>query len=363
MNGTPLRPWHAEHGARLVDFAGWEMPLYFSAILEEHHAVRHAAGLFDICHMGRLRLRGPRATDLLQAAVTNDVARLVPGRACYALLCTASGGIVDDLIIYREDEGFLAIPNASNREAVVAALERLREEGGWDAEILDQTAALGMVALQGPASLIILQKIAGAPLDDLRRFAIRPAAVAGIECLVARTGYTGENGFEVIGPAERTLELWQAMLAAGDAEGIRPAGLGARDSLRIEAGYPLYGHELTLETDPLTAGLERFVKLDKTDFLGKAALLKVKERGLARALIAFEMTQRAVPRQGCVIERGGAAVGEVTSGLFSPTLNKGVGMGYVESRCAAPGVEIAVRIHNKVFGARVAARPLYRREA
>jgi len=362
MQRTPLHQWHVSRKAKMTEFAGWEMPLYYSSILDEHSAVRNAAGLFDVCHMGRLWIHGPEDTPLLSYAFTNHVASMKIDQARYGLICSPSGGAIDDVIVYRRPAGFLVITNGINKDAVLEHLKEILDKRGWRAEAEDDPEISGMVAIQGPASVGILQKIASAPLDEIRKFRLQSMKVGEIKCLVARTGYTGEDGFELIPDAGQTVEIWEALLEAGENEGLRPTGLGARDSLRIEAGMPLYGNELRADVNPLFAGVEPYIKFAKPDFCGKHAMLHWTIDNSTRYLVAFEMLERAVPRTGCLIESGRDTIGEVSSGVFSPTLRKGIGMGFVELPYRHPGSEIAVRIGRKEFPARVVERPLYKRK-
>lgn len=363
MKKTPLYDWHVAHGAKIVEFAGWEMPLYYTSILDEHKTVRTAVGVFDVSHMGRVRIDGRHGLHLLQFTFTNDVETLEVGQARYGLFCNASGGVIDDAIVYRLEDHFLLIPNASNKEAVLRHLNHMATDHSWDARIDDMSAAFGMFALQGPQAQTILQALCEEPLQSIKRFRAQRMNVDKVQCIVARTGYTGEDGFEVICPAERTASLWDALERAGQAKGLQPAGLGSRDSLRIEACLPLYGHELTDETNPLFAGLRQFVKLNKPNFIGKNAMLHWTLDDSNRLLAAFVMNERAVPRQGCPVLFKGQEIGVVTSGLFSPTMNQGIGMAYIECAYVRPGTQIQVRIHNKLFNATVAERPLYKRPA
>jgi aminomethyltransferase len=313
--------------------------------------------------MGRLKIIGPQGLDLVQMAFTNDIERLEPGRSRYGLICNPEGGVIDDAIVYRLDDGFLMVPNATNKETVLPWLLQLAEEKGFDTTVEDQTPSTGMMAVQGPLVVEILSGLAGASLDPTPRFGFCQTEIAGVSCMASRTGYTGEDGFELICPVEETIALWEAIHQAGSPRGLLPAGLGARDSLRIEACLPLHGHELTEQTDPLAAGLGLFVKMGKADFVGKSALERRSEHDRPRRLAAFEMTERAVPRQGCLVEIDGRVVGEVTSGLFSPTLGKGIGLAYIQAPHARPGTPIALRIHKKIFAGRVVKRPIYKRQA
>jgi len=363
MNQTPLYEWHVSHGAKMVDFAGWMMPVYYSSILDEHHAVRTAAGLFDVCHMGRLRVSGTGAFDLLQYAFTNDLEGMAAGRAKYGLFCNADAGVLDDAIIYRLANAYLVVPNASNKDRILAHLQQLIADRGLAVQIEDQSASTGMAALQGPASKVILNSLASERVDAMPRFSSAMMKVAGIEAMVARTGYTGEDGFELICDASQIVALWDAAYQAGQAHGLKPAGLGARDALRIEACLPLYGHELSLQTNPLFAGLRVFIKLSKSDFVGKRRMEDWRTDEHTRHLVAFAMVDRAIPREGCEVHGEHGVIGQVTSGVFSPILKQGIGMAYIESAYVRPGTKIYILIRNKQYEAKVMERPLYRAEA
>jgi len=342
----------------MVDFAGWALPIFHSGILEEHHVVRQAAGLFDVSHMGRLRIEGPHAFALLQLALTNDLSALQPGRGRYTLLCLENGGTLDDAIAFRlADEAFQLIPNAVNKDAVLAHLLGLRARNDFRVEIIDQTDSTAMLALQGPSSARILADLSPEPIDELRFFAHMDAMIGGIACCVSRSGYTGEDGFEISCAAGQGEALWTAILEAGQPHGLLPAGLGARDSLRIEAGLPLYGHELSREINAAYSGLDFAIKLEKSDFIGKQAVAAASRDGRERVLSGFCLSVRAVPREGFAIARNGAEIGRVTSGVFSPTLGRGIGMAYIEARHAVIGAPIEVAIRQKAAPAVIVERP------
>jgi aminomethyltransferase len=355
---TPLHAWHVAHGARMVPFGGWSMPVpYPSGILAEHRATRAAAGLFDISHMGRVELVGPDAPALLQRTTTNDVRALAEGRAQYSLLCNEAGGTLDDLIVYRLPDRYLVVVNAGCRER---DLRWWREQGrGLDAEVLDRTPEIAMIALQGPAAEMLLQPICSAPLDRMRYYTATRAQVCGLDVLLARTGYTGEDGFELMPASAEAVALWEALLARREPAQPAPAGLGARDTLRLEAGMALYGHELTDEISPLEAGLGRVVKLDKGEFVGRAALRAQQAVGLTRQLVGFEMGDAAIPRQGYPLVASEETVGVVTSGSFGPSVERSIGLGYVPPTLAAPGTELAVLVRGRAAPARVRALPFW----
>ena len=326
LKRTPLRDFHAAHGGRLVDFAGWEMPVQYRSILEKHKAVRRAAGLFDVSHMGEVDVRGPEAAKFLNHLVTNDIAKLFPGRVLYSPMCYPDGGVVDDLLVYMRgvDDYFLCI-NAGNIEKDLAWIRG--QAAAFQVTITDRCADYALLAVQGPRAAAIVQSLSGAKLGLVKYYHFTEATVAGIHCLASRTGYTGEDGFELYHAAGDAVALATAVLEAGQPHGLELAGLGARDSLRLEAGYPLYGHEITAEISPLTAGLGWTVKLDKgVDFVGRAALVAEKERGGARKVVFFKTGDRRIVRADTpVIDAAGATVGRVLSGTLSPILNEAIG--------------------------------------
>jgi glycine cleavage system T protein (aminomethyltransferase) len=358
---TPLYDRHLALGAKLIEFGGWLMPVQYTGILEEHRAVRERAGLFDLSHMGELFVEGPDAGDALAYALVSDPRALKEGRAHYSMIAAPDGGIVDDLIVYRLDsERFLVVANASNAPAVSDALaERLSK---FKAVLDDRSLAMGLCAVQGPRSTEILGPITDVELDALRYYAIAEGTVAGIRSLVARTGYTGEDGFEVFVEGDRAGELWGALTEAGTGHGLLPVGLGARDTLRLEAGMPLYGNELDLSTNPFEAGQGRIVKLDKPgDFVGRAALERVARDGPGRRLVGLVMQGRGIARHGYPVHSGDRQTGVVTSGTHSPTLGKAIAMAYVAPGDAEPGTIVDVEIREQRVAAEVVGLPFYRR--
>jgi aminomethyltransferase len=330
LKRTPLRDFHAAHGARLVDFAGWEMPVQYRSILEEHKAVRRAAGLFDVSHMGVVDVKGPEAAKFLNRLVTNDVARLFSGRVLYSPMCYPDGGVVDDLLIYqRSPEDFFLVINAGN---VAKDNEWIREQAeGFAVAIADRSDDYALIAVQGPRAAAIVQSITGARLGTVKYYHFAEAPVAGLHCCISRTGYTGEDGFELLVAPDKAVSLAEALLSVGTPLGLELCGLGARDSLRLEAGFPLYGHEVTAEISPLTAGLDWTVKLDKgSDFVGRSALLAEKERGGANKVVFFRTGDRRIVRaESPVFEPGGNPAGRVLSGTLSPILNEAIGSALV----------------------------------
>jgi glycine cleavage system T protein (aminomethyltransferase) len=345
LRRTPLYERHTALGARMVPFAGWEMPVQYEGVIPEHRAVRTDSGVFDVSHMGELEVEGPKAHEFLQSMLSNDLDRIEPGAAQYTLLTNERGGIVDDLIAYRLEAGrYLLIVNASNREADFRWLKDRELPGSDVRDISDEFALL---AVQGPRSLERLG------LEEAPAFTFSEDEIEGLECMVNRTGYTGERGVELLVPAEDGPALWDAVLARG----VKPAGLGARDTLRLEVCYPLHGNDIGPDTDAISAGLGWVCALDK-DFTGADELRRIKAEGPARRLVAFEMEESGIPRQGMAIEGGG----EVTSGTHSPMLDKGIGMGYVPAEQAEPGTEITIDLRGRARRARVVKKPIYKRE-
>jgi aminomethyltransferase len=360
---TPLYEAHRRAGAKIIDFGGWLMPVsYPSGIIDEHRATRSAVGVFDVSHMGELHFRGPRAAEAVQRLITNDVAKLADGHALYTVACRPTGGIVDDLIVYRiTGDHFLIVVNASNREKDVAWF---RENVGTWCEIIDASDETALIAFQGPKAEAALQTLTAAPLSQVRSFDVVPELdIAGVRASMARTGYTAEDGFEIFCAAGDANRLWDRLLEAAGTAGGKPVGLGARDTLRLEGKLSLYGNDLTEETTPLEAGLGWVVKLDGADFIGKPALLEQKAKGVARKLVGFVMRGRGVARHGYGIHApgGGGAVGEVTSGTFGPTVEKNIGMGYVPAALAAPGGTLIIDCRGKMIDAEIVNGPFYKR--
>jgi aminomethyltransferase len=356
---TPLFDWHVAHGGRIVEFGGWEMPVQYTGIVDEHLAVRQAAGLFDISHMGRLRFTGPQAAAFLNHILTNDVSRLKSGQVRYALVCNDAGGVLDDVLVYRLAEVYWLVVNAANREKIVNWLTTRR--ANWEVHIADTTAATGMLALQGPATPRVLPPADAAVWSQLKYYAVAEGCSLAEPALLSRTGYTGEDGCELIVPREQLLGVWEALLARGRELGVRPCGLGARDTLRLEAAMPLYGHELTERIDPLTAGLAFAVKLDKPDFVGKAALLQIAQQTDRPQRVGLKLAGRRVAREGCRVYAGDTAVGEVTSGTFSPTLQMPIAMAYLAPSQATAGTSVDIDIRGKREPATVVPLPFYKR--
>lgn len=345
----------------MVEFAGWEMPVQYAGVVEEHRAVRSRAGLFDVSHMGEIRVFGPEAEVLLQRLTPNDVSRLVPGRAHYSGLLTEEGTYVDDLLVYRlGEEEFLLVVNAANAEADLAWMEEHRE---GRAEVEDRSDDYALLALQGPEAEAILQPLTPLALEEIRYYRFATGDVGGTRALVSRTGYTGEDGFELYVSPEDAPGLWDALLDEGASRGLVPAGLGARDTLRLEAGMALYGHEIDRETTPLEAGLDWVVKLDKGDFIGRDALERQRREGPEKKLAGFRVTGRGIARQGheLVGAGEGEVVGRVTSGTWSPTFEEAIGMAHLPPELAEAGSRVAIRVRSREVEAEVVELPFYRR--
>jgi aminomethyltransferase len=359
---TSLYDLHAGLGASLTDFAGWAMPVRYGSDIAEHRAVRAAAGLFDLGHMGEIEVSGPDAAGLLDHALVGHLSALDVGRARYTMLCDETGGVLDDLVVYRlTAERYLVVANAANTDVVLAAL-RARSTG-FAAECTDRTDRYGLLAIQGPRAAAIVAKLCDSAVDDLRYYAIDAARVADTPVLIARTGYTGEDGFELFCAPADAVGLWHALTDAGASDGLVPAGLAARDTLRLEAGMPLYGHELTADRTPYEAGLGRVVRLDKPgDFVGRAALAARHQDGPAAVLVGLAGRGRRSARAGyAVLDSDGATVGTVTSGAPSPTLGRPIAMAHVAPRCADPGTPLTVDVRGAHETFDVVALPFYRR--
>jgi aminomethyltransferase len=370
MQRTPLYDAHLRLGAKMVDFGGWAMPVsYPGGILDEHRATREAVGVFDVCHMGEIHFRGSRAAEAVQRLVTNDVGRLTDGRALYTVACLPSGGILDDLIVYRiAGDHYLTVVNAST----------LEKDRAWFFEharplcdVVDASAETGLIAFQGPGAKHALQPLTKLPLGELARFAfVQSCQIGGVQASIARTGYTGEDGFEIFCAAQDAPTLWDRLLEAASAIGGKPVGLGARDTLRLEARLPLYGNDLDETTTPLEAGLGWVVKLDGADFIGRAALQAQKQAGLTRKLCGFVMTGRGIARHGYPIYAGdstaptdnAAPIGTTTSGGPAPTVGKNVGLGYLPVALDRAGARLSVDCRGKRVDAEVVQGPFYKRD-
>jgi glycine cleavage system T protein (aminomethyltransferase) len=356
LKKTPLNEVHRELGARMMDFAGWELPVWYTSILEEHRAVRSGAGVFDVSDMGRVWITGRKAGSFLDRLFTRPPTRLEVGSSQICLLCLEDGGILDDLLIYRvETDRFLIVWNAGNIEE---KLGWLRRWAGSDPDIViqDKSADTVMLAVQGPA-VSRVRSLKG--ISHLPRFGVARSRIDGVEVLAARTGYTGEDGFEIISDVTNAVRLWQSFMG----QGVKPCGLGARDSLRLEAGMLLYGQDMNKATNPFEAGLGWLVELNDGDFIGKGALLEIKRQGIRRKLVGFQMTGQGIARTGYMIVRGGQELGKVTSGGYSPTLDVSIGFGYVPIELATIGTDIEIMIRSKSVAAQVVSRQFYKRGA
>lgn len=362
LKRTPLYERHVALGARMTTFAGWQLPLHYSGIIDEHLAVRTRAGLFDVSHMGEIEVAGGDVVAALQYLTCTDVARLQVGQAQYSALTTPEGTIVDDLIVYRlADRHFLLVVNAANTDKDVTWIaSRVRAFG--DVVAVDVSARYALLALQGPAAPQVLRRLTDIDLANLRWFRFAPGEVAGVRALVARTGYTGEDGFELFVPPQSAARVWDAVIEAGRAVELRPAGLGARDTLRLEAGLRLYGFDIDETTTVVEAGLEAIVAWQKGEFLGRSALEADRAGGLRRRLIGFEMIDRAIARHGYLVYVGASRVGLVTSGTYGPFLGKAIGLAYLPPDHTAIGMEIQVDVRGRRARARVVPLPFYRRE-
>jgi len=362
---TPLYDRHRAAGAKLVEFAGWEMPVQYSGVIEEHRAVRSAAGLFDVCHMGEIRVWGPGSEAFLQSLTPNDVSKLALGQAHYSALLTERGTYIDDLLIYRLAEAeYMVVVNASNAAKDFAWVAQ-HAEAADGVEVEDISATTALIALQGPKAVEILRPLAtpgiGGSIEDIGFYHFAPGTVDGADAILSRTGYTGEDGFELyVDPADAP-RLWDRLLDAGAGHGLVPAGLGARDTLRLEAGMALYGHEIDDTVTPWEAGLAWTVKLDAGDFIGRDALVRQKEGGIERKLIGFEVVGRGIARQGHRVLDGDEPVGAVASGTWSPTFEKALGTCYVPVDLAEAGRGVVLEVRNRRLDGRLAKLPFYKR--
>jgi len=359
LKHTALFETHLSLGAKMVSFGGWNMPVEYSGIAKEHIAVRTAAGLFDVSHMGEFRIRGPEALKLIQFVTSNDAAKLVDGQAQYSALPAEDGTVVDDLLVYREAaDRYMLVVNAAN---IASDFGWIQLHNNFDARIEDISNETSLLALQGPEALAVLQSLTEVSVSELRPFHFIRGKISSLEAIISRTGYTGEDGFELYFPAENAVTLWNAILESGRPRGILPAGLGARNTLRLEANLLLYGNDMDRTTTLLEAGLGWIVKSGKGTFIGSAALGRQKAEGVRRILAGFEMTGREIARDHYPILFDGRQVGHVTSGSPSITLKKNIGLGYVPVELAAPGTTIQISIRNKIYDARIVPTPFYKR--
>jgi aminomethyltransferase len=336
---------HRSLGAKMVEFAGFDMPVQYTGILDEHRRVREAVGVFDVSHMGEVEIRGKDALAFVQRITINDAAKLVPGRVQYSAMCYEDGGIVDDLLVYHMGDHYMLVVNAANLDKDVAWM---KQQLSGDATLEDRSDAVSLLAVQGPKSLLTLSSLSDVDLSGLAYYHWVRGAVAGVDMVISRTGYTGELGFELYFPSDpgTGAKVWSALMDAGRAHGIGPVGLGARDTLRLEMGFCLYGHDIDQSTNPIEAGLGWITKTDKGEFIGRTPIVKAKQDGVKRRLVGFTLGEKAFPRQGYPIRSGGVPAGKVTSGTFSPVLDKGIGMGYVDAPCAKVGTPVSVVIRD-----------------
>lgn len=358
---TPLFPLYQQYeGVRCIDFGGWELPVQFSGIQKEHEAVRERAGLFDVSHMGEFTVRGEQAETFLQQMMTNDVTTLVPGQAQYTLMCYPDGGVVDDLLVYKlEDQHYMLVVNASNIDKDWAWMQEHLIPG---VSMTNDSAQTALLALQGPLAVDIIGKVTDTDVSAIEPFRfVQNAEVCGVKLLLSRTGYTGEDGFELYVPADQAAVLWNGLMKAGEGHGLVPTGLGARDTLRFEAKLPLYGQELSPTISPLEAGVGMFVKLNAGPFIGHEALLQQKNDGPARKLVGIEVLERGIPRPHYPLYAEGVQIGEVTTGTQSPTLKRNLGLALIDSRYAALGTPLEIEIRGKKLKAEVVKTPFHKR--
>ncbi len=362
MKETPLIQVHRRHKAKLVDFAGWLMPIHYTGVLDEYHAVRQGVGLFDVSHMGRIKVAGAQAESFLQWVSTNNVLQLEVGHAQYSMVCQESGGILDDIFIYKTgQEEFLVCANASNRIKIMEWFRKHQQLKFPQTGIQDLSEGLAQLAIQGPSSKKLLKKILGSSIDMLKPRQCLNLEKNGFSGILSRTGYTGEIGYEWYLPAGKAQQVWEQVLNAGENGQVKPAGLGARDLLRLDVGYLLYGNDMDEQTTPLEAGAEWVVSWNKGEFQGKSALLQQKEQGIQRKLVGFEMIERGVPRHNMAILKEGKIIGKVTSGNFSPILQKGIGLASLPPSLSQQETLLAIDIRGKNVAAKVAKLPFYTR--
>ncbi|MFQ5864912.1 MAG: glycine cleavage system aminomethyltransferase GcvT [bacterium] len=355
---TALYEVHKELGAKMVEFGGYLMPVQYKGIIEEHRQVRKSVGIFDVSHMGEFVIRGDQAQAYLQKMTLNDVTKLVDYRAQYSGMCYENGGMVDDLIIERFPEHYMVIVNAANREK---DFQWMKEHLTLGVDLADISDDFSLLAVQGRNAEPVLQKLTDLNLSEVKYYWFREGKIAGVNAVISRTGYTGEDGFEVGFDASQSIKVWQAILEAGQEFEIAPIGLGARDTLRLEMKYCLYGNDINETTNPIEAGLGWITKLDKGDFIGRDAIIEAKEKGISRKLVGFELHERAFPRPGYKIMKDGKEIGQVTSGTFSPSLDKGIGIGYIHVPFNEVGTPITISIREREIPAQVVKTPFYQR--
>ncbi len=356
---TPLYSWHVAAGARMTDFAGWTMPLHYGSILAEHQASRTSAGLFDLCHMTRVRIAGRDAGAFLDLLLPLNIGELKENAVAYSFFCDDRGGIIDDITLYKTEDYYMVVANASNRAEVLKWLREHKEN--FSVEIEDVTESLCMLALQGPIAEQLLEPLTVGSLSSIKYYHFALLQIGGARALISRTGYTGEDGFEIYCGSLYFRPIWERILEIGRHVGVVPVGLGARDLLRLEAAMPLYGHELTRDVTPIEAGLDKFISFEKKNFIGRTSMMHSSSSEFARRLVGFEMLDQAIPRAGVEIAFNSMPIGVATSGAFSPSLKRGIGMGYVDALKTTPGTEIDIIVRGTPHPARIAKRPFYRR--
>ncbi|MGM9968134.1 MAG: glycine cleavage system aminomethyltransferase GcvT [Rummeliibacillus sp.] len=361
LKHTPLFESYKKYGGKTIDFGGWDLPVQFSSIKAEHEAVRTKAGLFDVSHMGEIFVEGSESLAYLQKLVTNDVSKVAIDQTQYTTMCYEDGGVVDDLLIYKLAENrYLLVVNAANIEK---DFEWMNKQLFGNVELTNRSSEFGQLALQGPLAEKVLQRLTETNLQDIKPFRLKQhVVIKGYDTLVSRTGYTGEDGFEIYASNEATVALWDIILNAGEAEGVIPCGLGARDTLRFEACLPLYGQELSSTISPLEAGINFVVKLNKEDFNGKAALVAQKENGVARKSVGIEMIDKGIPRHGYKVFKGDEEIGEVTTGTQSPLTKRNIGLALIKSEYAEIGQELEVEIRNRRLKVKTVETPFYKRQ-
>lgn len=359
LKKTPLFETYKKHNGKIIDFAGWAMPVQFEGIIEEHNAVRNAAGLFDVSHMGEVEATGEQASDFVQNIVTNDISVMEDNQVLYTMMCYENGGVVDDLLVYRfSGNHYFLVVNASNAQKDYKWMAD--NKGKYEVNIVNISQNVAQLALQGPNAQKILQKLTDTDLSEIKFFfSRRDILVSGMGCLISRTGYTGEDGFEIYMKPELVTKMWDEIMKAGEEYGIKPAGLGCRDTLRFEANLALYGNEISQDISPLEAGFGFCVKLNKDHFIGKDALTKQKAEGLKRKISGFEMKDRGIPRHGYEVYADGEKIGFVTTGYFSPTLKKNIGLALIDAKYAKLGNSIEVMVRNKLLKAEIVSRKFY----
>ncbi|WP_372368196.1 glycine cleavage system aminomethyltransferase GcvT [Candidatus Uabimicrobium sp. HlEnr_7] len=360
LKTTPLTKIHEELEAKIVPFAGFSMPIRYGNIAEEHHGVRNAAGLFDLCHMGRVTISGEEDCKYLQYLVTNNIEKMQVGQAHYALILNNEGYVLDDIIVYKRPENYMVVCNGANVDKVLEWMKK--HQVSFKVDIKDDSEKIGMIAIQGATSLAVVSQLLDVDISSMKYYSCLECQIIGHSGMVARTGYTGEDGFELYLASENAPELWHKSLEIGKEQGLIPVGLAARDTLRLEAGMPLYGHEIDETTNPLEAGLRFGVKLKKGDFVGRDALLKIKEAGLKRKLVCLETEGKRIARQGSKILCGEEEVGYITSGTLSPTLGKSIAMGYVPADKALEGNIFNIKIGKNNFEFKIVKSPFYKRK-